>query len=80
MSSETAVALLDLPHGPSFRFLDELVSLVPGREATAIYRVRPVCLTVGGRWGGRLDRCRRRGTSRRQQYEGGLEIDSGGHG
>lgn len=33
-------ALQALPHGPSFRFLDELKSLVPGREATAIYRVR----------------------------------------
>ena len=40
MISDIQVALQALPHGPSFRFLDELVSLVPGREATAIYRVR----------------------------------------
>lgn len=40
MSSDIQAALQALPHGPSFRFLDELESLVPGREATAIYRVR----------------------------------------
>ncbi len=40
MSSDIQTALRALPHGPSFRFLDELKSLVPGREATAIYRVR----------------------------------------
>src|SRR6478736_3507014 len=40
MSSEFHTALEALPHGPSFRFLDELTSLVPGREATAIYQVR----------------------------------------
>ena len=40
MSFEMQAALQALPHGPSFRFLDELKSLVPGREATAIYRVR----------------------------------------
>ena len=33
-------ALQALPHGPSFRFVDELTSLVPGREATAVYQVR----------------------------------------
>jgi 3-hydroxyacyl-[acyl-carrier-protein] dehydratase len=40
MSSDLHAALRSLPHGPSFRFLDELKSLVPGREATAIYRVK----------------------------------------
>ena len=40
MHSDIQTALQALPHGPSFRFLDELVSLVPGHEATAIYRVR----------------------------------------
>src|SRR6478735_7424534 len=40
MSFEFYSALDALPHGPSFRFLDELTSLVPGREASAIYRVR----------------------------------------
>lgn len=40
MNAEIQSALQALPHGPSFRFLDELVSLVPGCEATATYRVR----------------------------------------
>ena len=40
MSSEFQTALRALPHGPSFRFVDEVTSLVPGREATAVYRVR----------------------------------------
>jgi 3-hydroxyacyl-[acyl-carrier-protein] dehydratase len=29
-----------LPHGPEFRFVDRLLSLVPGREAVGEYRVR----------------------------------------
>jgi 3-hydroxyacyl-[acyl-carrier-protein] dehydratase len=33
-------ALKLLPHGPEFRFLDRLLSLVPGREAVGEYRVR----------------------------------------
>lgn len=33
-------ALAELPHGPSFRFVDELVSLDPGREARGIYQIR----------------------------------------
>ena len=40
MSPNLQSALLALPHGPSFRFVDELKSLEPGREATAIYQVR----------------------------------------
>ena len=40
MISELQTALRALPHGPAFRFLDELKSLVPGREATASYQVR----------------------------------------
>lgn len=40
MNPEIQTALQALPHGPSFRFLDELVSLLPGREAAAVYRVR----------------------------------------
>jgi 3-hydroxyacyl-[acyl-carrier-protein] dehydratase len=39
MSSETDAALQSLPHGPSFRFVDALVSLDPGREARGIYRI-----------------------------------------
>jgi 3-hydroxyacyl-[acyl-carrier-protein] dehydratase len=29
-----------LPHGPEFRFVDKLLSLVPGKEGTGEYRVR----------------------------------------
>ncbi len=39
MSFENQAPLQALPHGPSFRFVDELTSLDPGREATAIYQV-----------------------------------------
>jgi 3-hydroxyacyl-[acyl-carrier-protein] dehydratase len=30
-------ALSLLPHGPEFRFVDRLLSLVPGKEGTAVY-------------------------------------------
>lgn len=40
MISELQSALASLPHGSSFRFLDALLSLSPGLEATAIYRVK----------------------------------------
>lgn len=33
-------ALKVLPHGPEFRFLDRLLSLIPGQEGTGEYRVR----------------------------------------
>ena len=33
-------ALERLPHGPDFRFVDRLLSLVPGREAAGEYLVR----------------------------------------
>lgn len=33
-------ALRSLPHGPSFRFLDKLVTLEPGHQATGTYQVR----------------------------------------
>jgi 3-hydroxyacyl-[acyl-carrier-protein] dehydratase len=33
-------ALRILPHGPEFRFLDRLLSLVPGKEGVGEYRVR----------------------------------------
>jgi 3-hydroxyacyl-[acyl-carrier-protein] dehydratase len=29
-----------LPHGPEFRFLDTVISLAPGKEAVAEYRIR----------------------------------------
>jgi 3-hydroxyacyl-[acyl-carrier-protein] dehydratase len=38
--ADLEIALRALPHGASFRFLDGLVSLDPGQEASALYRVR----------------------------------------
>jgi 3-hydroxyacyl-[acyl-carrier-protein] dehydratase len=40
MPSDPASALDNLPHGPSFRFVDELTSLDPGREGRGIYQIR----------------------------------------
>ena len=40
MSDATESALCRLPHGPSFRFIDSLVTLDPGRSAVGSYRVR----------------------------------------
>ncbi|RYD24880.1 MAG: beta-hydroxyacyl-ACP dehydratase [Verrucomicrobiaceae bacterium] len=40
MSPDLETALQSLPHGPSFRFVDRLVSLTPGVDATGIYQVR----------------------------------------
>lgn len=40
MPKNLRAALDTLPHGRSFRFLDELVSLSPGVEAAAAYQVR----------------------------------------
>ena len=34
------LALSSLPHGPEFRFVDRLVSLVPGKTGVGEYRVR----------------------------------------
>ena len=34
-------ALRFLPHGPEFRFIDRVLTLSPGREATAEYLLRP---------------------------------------
>ena len=33
-------ALSFLPHGPEFRFVDKLLSLIPGKEGVGEYRVR----------------------------------------
>ena len=41
-------ALQSLPHGPSFRFVDELLSLEPGHSATGTYLLR-LTATSGGR-------------------------------
>ncbi len=35
-----AQALARLPHGPQFRFVDRLTSLVPGKQGRGEYRVR----------------------------------------
>ncbi|MDP3849498.1 MAG: 3-hydroxyacyl-ACP dehydratase FabZ family protein [Luteolibacter sp.] len=40
MNADFETALNRLPHGDSFRFVDALTNLDPGREATAIYQVR----------------------------------------
>ncbi|HEY5913144.1 MAG TPA: 3-hydroxyacyl-ACP dehydratase FabZ family protein [Verrucomicrobiae bacterium] len=40
MSDSLQEALKKLPHGPEFRFLDRLLSLVPGQEGTGEYLVR----------------------------------------
>jgi 3-hydroxyacyl-[acyl-carrier-protein] dehydratase len=38
--SELQRALSLLPHGPEFRFVDRLISLVPGKEGTAEYTLK----------------------------------------
>lgn len=40
MSSDLHAALELLPHGASFRFIDELTVLVPGKEAEGMYLVK----------------------------------------
>lgn len=40
MNPDFENALRQLPHGKSFRFVDELTALWPGREALGIYRVK----------------------------------------
>lgn len=40
MTPDLQAALRSLPHGPAFRFVDELISLVPGVEAAGIYQIR----------------------------------------
>jgi 3-hydroxyacyl-[acyl-carrier-protein] dehydratase len=38
--SERVAALSSLPHGPEFRFVDALTSLIPGKEGSGRYLVR----------------------------------------
>jgi 3-hydroxyacyl-[acyl-carrier-protein] dehydratase len=38
--SDLAEALKLLPHGPEFRFIDRLLSLVPGKEGSAEYTLK----------------------------------------
>jgi 3-hydroxyacyl-[acyl-carrier-protein] dehydratase len=35
-----ALAMRSLPHGPEFRFVDRMVSLIPGKEGVGEYHVR----------------------------------------
>jgi len=46
-------ALDSLPHGPEFRFLDELLELVPGERGRARYRVRGDESFLAGHFPGR---------------------------
>jgi 3-hydroxyacyl-[acyl-carrier-protein] dehydratase len=39
-ADQLQAALSHLPHGAEFRFVDELLSLTPGKEGTGEYRVR----------------------------------------
>lgn len=39
-SDEFFQALSALPHGPEFRFIDELTTLVPGESATAVWTLK----------------------------------------
>jgi 3-hydroxyacyl-[acyl-carrier-protein] dehydratase len=40
MNEIFAAALRQLPHGPEFRFLDQLTALEPGKTGSGIYTVR----------------------------------------
>lgn len=39
-SADLIQALSSLPHGSEFRFIDELVELVPGASATAVWKLK----------------------------------------
>ena len=41
MPEDLAAALASLPHGPEFRFVDELTALDPGRSACGVFTLRP---------------------------------------
>jgi 3-hydroxyacyl-[acyl-carrier-protein] dehydratase len=45
-------ALRLLPHGPEFRFVDKLLSMVPGKEGVGEYRVRRDEFYLRGHLGG----------------------------
>lgn len=53
MRSDMHPALAALPHGPSFRFLDTLTALDPGRSAAASYHVRGDEAFMAGHFPGR---------------------------
>lgn len=39
-TSSLSQALASLPHGPEFRFIDEITALEPGVSASGLYRIR----------------------------------------
>ena len=39
-SADLVQALSSLPHGPEFRFIDELVELIPGASAKAVWKLK----------------------------------------
>ncbi len=45
-------ALASLPHGPEFRFIDQLESLTPGLEAVGLYRLREQASFLSGHFPG----------------------------
>ena len=47
------MSLDGLPHGPEFRFLDDLVSLEPGKHGRARYRIRGDEAFLAGHFPGR---------------------------
>jgi 3-hydroxyacyl-[acyl-carrier-protein] dehydratase len=40
MTDLLQLAMRSLPHGPEFRFVDRMLSLIPGKEGVGEYRVR----------------------------------------
>ncbi|MCB1208263.1 MAG: beta-hydroxyacyl-ACP dehydratase [Verrucomicrobiales bacterium] len=45
-------ALAALPHGPEFRFVDDLTDLTPGQSATGTYLLRPEASFLAGHFPG----------------------------
>jgi 3-hydroxyacyl-[acyl-carrier-protein] dehydratase len=50
--TELTSALASLPHGPEFRFVDQLESLTPGLEAVGLYRLPEQSLFLSGHFPG----------------------------
>jgi 3-hydroxyacyl-[acyl-carrier-protein] dehydratase len=51
--TDLAAALRSLPHGPQFRFVDQLIALEPGRSATGTYLLRGDEVFLEGHFPGR---------------------------
>lgn len=52
MKADLNAALRSLPHGPEFRFVERLVELIPGVEATAEYTLRAEADFLAGHFPG----------------------------